>query len=82
MGAKNNLDNNDDGPERWCIAPKVFWGMNGYVPDWDLGFSVPGFYESQEHTLTPKMSLDNPREALLSLGFEIIDNPKWGCDGQ
>lgn len=70
----------DDNPEQWAISPKVFWDANGFIPDWCIGFSVPGFYEASEHTLTPKMSQHEPRKALLAMGFTIIDDPVWGWD--
>lgn len=73
-------DNIQDCKGLWMISPKIFWDNNHFIPDWCLGFRVPGFYEAREHTLGPKMSLDNPEEALRRLGFTIIKNPMWGWD--
>lgn len=72
------LDGEDDWSDRYFISPKLFWDNNGYIPDWCVGFSVPGFYESSEHCLGAKMDLHRPRHSLEALGFTIIDNPVWG----
>lgn len=70
----------EDDCEQWMIAPTIFWDANGFIPDWCIGFDVPGFYEANEHTLGPKMPPHEARQVLIALGFTIIDNPIWGRD--
>ncbi len=61
--------------EHWCIAPKPFWEANGFIPDHCIGFDVPGFWESQEHTLDS--NIEDQEKALRDLGFNVLINAKW-----
>lgn len=61
----------------WCIAPKPFWGANRCIPDHCIGFEVPGFWESTEHTLDSENDLLDQEEALKQLGFEVMRDAEW-----
>lgn len=67
----------DDGEVDWCISPKVFWEAKRCIPDHCISFRVPGFYEAAEHELLPCDPAIDEEEALRSLGFEVITDPKW-----
>jgi hypothetical protein len=64
--------------EVWSVAPKPFWAANGFIPDTCLGFNIPGFYECEEHKLSPKMKKTDCEQAFRKLGFQIVKNPVWG----
>lgn len=56
----------------WLISPRVFWKEEDCIPDWCMGFEVPGFWECCEHTLDTDE--EDPEAVLRALGFEIV---KW-----
>ena len=64
-----------DDEDEWCICPKDFWEKNRYIPDYECDLKISGFYQCSEHIFEARV--ENPKETLEKLGFEILDNPDW-----
>ena len=64
----------------WYFLPKDYWDANGTIPDGGREPKIDGFYTHTEWTWETPMELSEAIEHVKSIGFEVLENPRWWYD--
>lgn len=64
----------------WSISPKEYFLTFSSIPDCHANLETPGLEEVMDHTLRTTLNGDDGKDLLVSLGFEILENPIWYFD--